>query len=594
MRCAIFPLHRLFQSPQRRPVLSRRFISSLAAGVRAFRLTLCLALCLTGAGGAFAWTPPRGSPIRAAIMDTLRPLIEAEVGAPVVLIVKALNVEGAFAFASVTPVRPGGQAIDWSRTRHARAMAADAMSDVSQALLTGGDQNWSVVEFAFGPTDVPWEAWVSSHRVPRRLFEQAYGQASPPAPAPVVAQPAPVAPPAPQPAQGKAQGKAQVWAPGPDWREWRLGDLTFATPPGWRGLDSQTRDLKIGGEPWNATFSDEPMNSARAAMLVFSWGDDEFIYSNSLDDAQILGRGRQVFADLEGERRAFRLRDRYNDAQGFDVIAREGVGGATFHMGCRAPAQRWPRMQDVCEQILASLRLAAAPKPAIQKPSMTAAAPVAPAPAGKPVAPAPDARDAAFRAYTAGMERLEAFEAGKNADDWKAGFEAAQQAVTLQPDVADYWRLLGYAASLGADQSALAQQTAEDAYARAVALDPANSGARLLYAGLLIKRESWSKALDQLEAAMTAKPELATSPVIADMTRMYLADQQAARGLAYFAKLSQARPRAQAIRLGQAVLAKESGRNAEALALVEIVAADPQAAQTDAEHAKALLKALKE
>jgi hypothetical protein len=584
MRGAALHLHRLFKCAAT--------ALRLAAALLPFVLVLLPA-------HARAAPPPRGSPIRAAIIDAVRPLVEAEVGAPVVLFVKAINVEGPFAFVSMTPARPGGQPIDWSRTRHARAKAADMISDVSQALLSGGDQSWSVIEFAFGPTDVPWEAWVSRHRAPRRLFEQAYDQAQADSPAVPAAAPSvsPSAPPPPPPAPAQPQPKAQPWAPGPDWRVWRLGDLTFATPPGWGGLDSQTRALKIGGEPWNATFSDAPMNAARAAMLVFSWADDEFIYSNGLDAGSIIGRGRQVFANLEGDRISFKLRDRYNDAQGFDVIAR-GVGGATFHMGCRAPAQRWAQMQDVCERILASLRLdapaatSAKPAPAASATPVAPAAPVAPV-ATKP-APAPDARDAAFRAYTLGVEKIEAFEKGRAVEDWKAGFEAAQQAVALQPEVADYWRLVGYAASLGAQDSALARQSAEDAYARAVALDPGNSGARLLYAGLLIKRESWSRALDQIEAAVTAKPDLATSPVIADMTRMYLLDKQGARGLAFFAKLSAQRPRAQAIRLGQAILAKETGRKDEATALAEKVAADPQAAQTDAEHAKALLKALKE
>ena len=569
----------------------RRLLRSVAA---AFFLLL-----LGSLDAALAWTPPRGSPVRAAIMDAIRPLIEAEVGPPVVLVVSALNVEGPFAFVSATPTRPNGAPIDWARTRHARARAADMISDVSQALLSGANQSWSVVEFAFGPTDVPWEEWIDRHRAPRRLFEAAYGGApgaAPPAAAPVAAAPPPspvaAAPPQPAPVAPPRPPKAKPWAPGADWPAWRLGDLSFQTPPGWRALDSQTRELRIGGEPWNATFSDADMNAGRGAMLAFSWADDEFIYSRALDESQILGKGRQVFAnDLEGKRIFFRLRDRYNDAQGFDVIVENGVSGKTFHMGCRAPAQRWPQVQDVCEQILASLRLASppsAPPVAQAPPAPVAATPAAPAPA------APDPKEEAFAAFTQAMAKLEAFEASKNPDDWKAGFEAAQQAVALQPKTADYWRVYGYAASLGADGSALARQTAEDAYERAVALDPANTGARLLYAGLLIKRESWSKALDQMEAAVTAKPELATSPVVADMARMYLIDAQAARGHAYFSKLSASRPRAQAIRLGQAALAKALGGKDEARALAENVASDPQAAQADAEHARALLADMKE
>ncbi|MCB1533911.1 MAG: hypothetical protein KDJ44_04085, partial [Rhodoblastus sp.] len=62
----------------------------------------------------FAYEPPRGSPVRAAIMDSIRIPVERELGPPVLLTVTALNVQGVWAFASVKAMRPDGK-LDWSR-----------------------------------------------------------------------------------------------------------------------------------------------------------------------------------------------------------------------------------------------------------------------------------------------------------------------------------------------------------------------------------------------------------------------------------------------------------------------------------------------
>jgi tetratricopeptide (TPR) repeat protein len=210
------------------------------------------------------------------------------------------------------------------------------------------------------------------------------------------------------------------------------------------------------------------------------------------------------------------------------------------------------------------------------------------------VDPETERRDQAFKAFTKGMESFEAFETNRNPDTWKAGMEAAQQAITLQPDTADYWRLVGYGYSLGADQSELGSAYAEEAFSKAIELDPNNAGARMLLAGVLIRREAWSMAMDQVEAALSIKPELATTAVIADLTGMYLADAQAARGIDFLNGFLKANRRAVSARLGLAILYKENGDRGQARSLAEAVALDPNAPREDAEHAKALLNTLKE
>jgi|GEM_PF-1294322 len=588
-------------------------------------LVFLLALVFS-AVSPLAWEPPRGSPVRSAIMDGLRPVVERDLGPPVLFNVVALNVEGPWAFVSVRATRPGGQPVDWSRTRYARAMASGQMSESILALMRGDGQMWSVVEYALGPTDVPWEGWVSRHRLSRGLFEGAYasagpqnqGAAPPPPPPPppqppVATMPQPVAPPV-------AQSPAGM-------RRWTLGDISFETPAHWQSLDSAQADLSIGGDAWNTTLSDRPMDTGRGVMLVFSWSDDEFIYSRSLDQTNLLGTQASRLSGIPARKIYFSLRDRYNDARGFDVVSTAEVQGGTLSMGCRAPNAQWASIEATCERILASVRVAVQAPPAVAATPSQPVAPPPPVPSQpaqpaqpdppqtvEPIGDAPPAQgsepapvaqpqkpqpvqppagapqDAAFRHFTTAIEKLEAYETSKAHADWQAGLEAAQQAVELQPTIADYWRILGYAYALGGSEIQLASALAEEAYEKSIAIDPKNTGSRMLLAALLLERQSFSRALDNIEAALSVKPELATSPVVADMCRIYLVDEQLARGEKYFAKFVAANPRSHAARLGHAILLNDLKRTAEALPLVERIARDPQAPQTDAEHAKALLK----
>jgi hypothetical protein len=528
---------------------------------------------------AQAWEPERGSTVRKAIIDALRPVVVRDLGTPVVFKTNRLNVEGDWAFISATPERGGGKGIDWSRTRYGRAIANDMMSDIILALLRVDSGSWTLVEYALGPTDVTWEEWIPKHGLARRLFDEtAATEEAAPSPAQATGQ---LSPPA---------GNEQPAHPG--WRVWRLADLSFETPAQWLSIDSTLAPLKLGGDPWSATFSDRPMDGGPGVMLVFSWSADEYVYSRSLNRSQILGQGRQEFAGIAGTRFSFQIRDRYNDFRGFDVVSASPVNGGTFSVGCRAPSTDWPRVADVCERILESVRLGR-DAPASGTIPQTAQKPQLPEQTATASAPQPkhDTAAEAFKSFTAALEKLELYEKGKDHGDWRGGLESAQKAVELQPGQSDYWRILGYAYSLGGAEVDLASALAEEAYEKSIALDPKNTGSRMLLADLLIKRQSYSRALDNIEAALSVKPELASSPVVADICRLYIADEQIKRGAAFLQKFLASHPRSHSARLGQAILLKEENRTAEALQLAAKVATDPQAPQTDAEHAKALLKA---
>jgi hypothetical protein len=115
-------------------------------------------------------TPPPGSPLRANILDGLRPTVQAEIGGPIQLVVNELRVLQNWAYVAARPQRPDGAPIEWHATKFRQAWADDTMSDLVLALLWTDGHGWRVIESAIGPTDVIWEEWVAKHRLPRQLF----------------------------------------------------------------------------------------------------------------------------------------------------------------------------------------------------------------------------------------------------------------------------------------------------------------------------------------------------------------------------------------------------------------------------------------
>ena len=133
-------------------------------------LLLALAFCTAAAAAAAQMTPPRGSPLRAELMDTLRPTVMAEIGGPIEFAVTDLRVIGQWAYAHVRPQRPGGAPIDWNRTKYRQDMALGMMSDGVMALLHHDGARWRIAEYVIGPSDVAWDGWRQERGLPRQLF----------------------------------------------------------------------------------------------------------------------------------------------------------------------------------------------------------------------------------------------------------------------------------------------------------------------------------------------------------------------------------------------------------------------------------------
>jgi hypothetical protein len=132
---------------------------------------LVLALVCSAAAQQIV-SPSRGAPLRSQVLDALRPTAAKETGGPVIFVVKVLNVMGDWAYVEAEPKRPGGEAVDWRKTRFREAYAADAFSGLVLALLRNKGGRWTVSEHIVGPTDVAWIEWQRQYKLPEALFRE--------------------------------------------------------------------------------------------------------------------------------------------------------------------------------------------------------------------------------------------------------------------------------------------------------------------------------------------------------------------------------------------------------------------------------------
>jgi hypothetical protein len=110
-------------------------------------------------------------PVRKVLLDSLRPVVERDLGQPVIFVVDALRVQGRWAFATVHPRTPAGWAIDFRLTRHAARMEAGILDgDTIYALMRRNGPRWMVQDYVIGPTDVAYAAWPEEFGAPPGLM----------------------------------------------------------------------------------------------------------------------------------------------------------------------------------------------------------------------------------------------------------------------------------------------------------------------------------------------------------------------------------------------------------------------------------------
>ena len=104
--------------------------------------------------------PAAGNPLRKAVLDGLRPSIEADLKQKVIFVVVSIRVLGEWAFVQVRPVTPESKPIDFNKTKYKAAIDEDMFDGANTyALLRKKKGQWVVLTFQIGPTDVCWADW---------------------------------------------------------------------------------------------------------------------------------------------------------------------------------------------------------------------------------------------------------------------------------------------------------------------------------------------------------------------------------------------------------------------------------------------------
>jgi|GEM_PF-481795 len=133
-----------------------RFSKRLQTLARIFLCLTCFALPPVVAQAQALHEPARGTAERSQILDAVRPLMEARLGAPVEFVVSWLRSGSGWAFAGLAPQRPGGEPINLRDTVFAgQAEYMDGLQ--TYALLRFQNSRWNIIDFAIGPTDVFWQ-----------------------------------------------------------------------------------------------------------------------------------------------------------------------------------------------------------------------------------------------------------------------------------------------------------------------------------------------------------------------------------------------------------------------------------------------------
>ena len=116
--------------------------------------------------------PKPGNPLRKAVLDGLRPVIQKDLGQKVVFIVGDIRVVEDWAYVQVTPVQTNSKPIDFTKTRYKEAIDEGFFDgSTTYALLRKQGEQWVTMTFQVGPTDVCWMGWSEApYNAPGRVL----------------------------------------------------------------------------------------------------------------------------------------------------------------------------------------------------------------------------------------------------------------------------------------------------------------------------------------------------------------------------------------------------------------------------------------
>jgi hypothetical protein len=117
-----------------------------------------------------AASPVTDEATRSAILDAARVPVTEALKKAVKFRVSHLRRAGDWAFLLADMTEPSGAPLDYSTTPMAAPAAQGYMSRSYMALLRQRDGNWTVIEKAIGPSDVPWGLWIKRYGAPQGIF----------------------------------------------------------------------------------------------------------------------------------------------------------------------------------------------------------------------------------------------------------------------------------------------------------------------------------------------------------------------------------------------------------------------------------------
>lgn len=102
-------------------------------------------------------SPAQGTPERKAILDALRPKLEAELKASLVFVVSDIRASGEWAFVMAQPQRKDGKKLDGQKIygEHWEHMDGFKLT----AVLRKKANQWTLLEHYVGSTDVWWQTY---------------------------------------------------------------------------------------------------------------------------------------------------------------------------------------------------------------------------------------------------------------------------------------------------------------------------------------------------------------------------------------------------------------------------------------------------
>ena len=128
------------------------------------------AVLVMAASQQYNYTPGLGSEERKQIMNAAREPVSRDIGQRVIFVVDVLQSDGKMAYLQGVPHQSNGEPLDWTKTHFREHWMKDAMSDVVMVLLSKRGEQWIVLDYVIGPTDVYWYEWVQRYNLPESFF----------------------------------------------------------------------------------------------------------------------------------------------------------------------------------------------------------------------------------------------------------------------------------------------------------------------------------------------------------------------------------------------------------------------------------------